>query len=429
MNARPAVSVVDAAVCESFPQARCINIDWLEVYVLEPLRTPHDAQFFREQGFIVHERDYGTRMYHEMFVLEGTDGLPLLEVRRRPKSAKDFCGIHDINGSHIRLVNRTCYFDNAAAIMSEFLSRYDYTFSRISRVDICLDFARFDRGDDPAKFMRRYMMERFTKINQADISSHGRDTWEQRCWNSVSWGSPKSQVTTKFYCKSLELKQKKDKPYIRQAWFESGLIDNPINVTKRDKDGNEKPVTVWRVEFSIASSVKGWYVVEEDGNARKKHSYRNTLDMYAGRANLIAVFSSLAKHYFHFKIYEKDKRKDRCADKVLFVWKPDETFYHVEHPAGTIGRDRELEHLRIKLERFKALHGAADVRSSCDILIRAISDDVMRNDLVNPFSQAELLALRTAISMRAAGDTRDPANIISSVRQFLIDNLDAPPFM
>ena len=60
---------------------RCINLDWLEVFCFE-IGEPHDADFFRRAGFVVDEREYGTRIYNQMFTLMGDDGHPLLEVRR-----------------------------------------------------------------------------------------------------------------------------------------------------------------------------------------------------------------------------------------------------------------------------------------------------------------------------------------------------------
>ena len=57
----------------------------------------------------------------------------------------------------LRLSNRTCYSDNAVQIMQDFLTKYDYEFVKIFRIDICLDFERFDSGDDPNLFLHRYI--------------------------------------------------------------------------------------------------------------------------------------------------------------------------------------------------------------------------------------------------------------------------------
>ena len=45
-------------------------------------------------------------------------------------------------------------------------SAYGYEIHHIARVDICMDFEKFDYGDLPRDFMRRFMENRYSKINQ-----------------------------------------------------------------------------------------------------------------------------------------------------------------------------------------------------------------------------------------------------------------------
>ena len=74
---------------------RCVNIDWLEVYVLEDnQRYPCNADYFRRHGYIVSEREYGTRQYKEMFTLQDHFGQGLIEIRRNPFSASSSQRIH-----------------------------------------------------------------------------------------------------------------------------------------------------------------------------------------------------------------------------------------------------------------------------------------------------------------------------------------------
>ena len=183
---------------------RCVNLDWLEVHCLEPYGDPHDAEYFRRVGLTVMERDYGTRVYREMFTVNDAQGNPFVEVRRAPYST-GYAGIHDERECHLRLVNAACYLDNAADLMQQFIDTYHYEFNRITRVDICLDFERFDEGDDPAVFLSRYLRQVYSKINQGNITAHGADRWNGQVWNSVSWGSPTSAIGTKFYNKTMEL--------------------------------------------------------------------------------------------------------------------------------------------------------------------------------------------------------------------------------
>lgn len=301
---------------------RCINVDWLEVYCLEPPDNwPLNADYFRGRGYQVVERDYGTRVYAEMFTILDQWGDGFIEVRRNPlaNTMRNERSFLEPYAAHIRLRNKWCYCDNAVAVMQEFLLTHDYALKSIYRIDICLDFEKFDMGDMPADFMRRYMAGKFTKINQSSIMAHGSDTWDGRTWNSVTWGSRTSMIGTKFYNKTLELASVSDKPYIRYAWRDAGLVDDPVSLLKFRPDGSYYKPELWRVEFSIKSSAAKWYIVEDyNGKKKRRISYPHTLDLYADRGKLLFVFASLCHYYFHFKHFEHGVRKDRCKDKILF---------------------------------------------------------------------------------------------------------------
>lgn len=400
-------------------RTRCINLDWLEVHCYEP-NEPHDAEFFRSRGFVVYERDYGTRVFAQMFTIQGTDGEPFLEVRRCPKTPilrQDEC--------RLRLVNRACYFDDAAVLMKNFITTYDYTFNRISRVDICLDFERFDSGDDPARFMRRYMEARYSKINQSNIHAHGSDQWHARVWNSVSWGSPTSDIGTKFYNKTMELydpiQRTFAKPYIRYAWQKCGLIDDWFTMQKTAPDGTIYTPDIWRVEFSIRSSVKKWFAIEIDGKSKNYQSIANTLDCYSSRDNMLLIFASLCNHYFHFKHYHENTRKDRCPDKVLFDFTVPQLTIKVGKDKTPVNRkpNRLLSSLIGKLRHYKETHIQRDVVNACNVLIRAIEDETYRYEMNQNFTREEIETLRHALSIHVKHPDTDAAVLLREVREFL----------
>ena len=406
---------------------RCVNLDWLEVHCLEPVGDPHDADFFRRVGLCVDERDYGTRVYREMFTVLDTKGNPFVEVRRNPFS-QGYQGLHAAEECHLRLVNAACYHDNAASMLQDFLDTYRYDCCRISRVDICLDFEQFDERDDPGAFLRRYLKHRYAKINQGNITAHGADNWNGQEWNSVSWGSPSSAIGTKFYNKTLELFDPSTgtyrKPHIRYAWLKCGLIDDFHKCLKEGKDGWYTP-NIWRVEFSIRSSVKKWFTIELDGKERNYQSIRNTLDMYDGRDRLLVLFASLAKHYFHFKYFEAGKRKDRCQDKVLFKFDGVQLTYKVgrDDVVNILGDGsrhlRPQDTLLRKLRVFQQSHPREDIHEACEVLIKAIEGDLLRSDLRNPFSFDELLTLQRALSMKSSGNNADVAILMKEIKEIL----------
>lgn len=384
--------------------SRCINIDWLELYCKESFDLyPCNAQFFREHGYMVRERDYGTRQYREMFVILDNHDMPFIEVRRNPVSgtdAKRVRGIFDPQSCHLRLSNRYCYADNAVTLLSEFLAKFDYTVVRIFRLDLCMDFEKFDKGDDPQKILKRYMEGKYTKINQSNVAAHGEDTWEQRNWNSLSWGAPTSMVSTKFYNKTLELKSCKDKPYIRYAWFCAGLVDDFQTLSKKGEGGKTYFPDIWRVEFSIRSSAASWYIVQ-DNNHKKPADVRieHSLATYATKDAQIKAFASLAYHYFHFKYYQEGVRKDRCPDKVLFDFK-DHTVYKLDRLLADRPKDRAVDALSRRLSLFRMQHPDIEVRNACQIIIDFIQQLKLKHTLPDPYDRSELHLLQLLIARR-----------------------------
>lgn len=416
---------------------RCINIDWLEVHALEPVDSPRTPEFFQKIGWEVAVRPYGTRFYTQMFTLIFPDGQRFLEIRRAPSAAnsKSAAQYFEPNSVSIRLVNRVCYFKQCAKLLDDFIKQYGFEFRRISRIDIALDFEKFDSGDDPQKFLHRFMKGRYSKINQCNIRAYGKDKWDGRFWNSISWGSPKSQIGTKFYCKSQEIREAKDKPYIRQAWASAGLVDDFIQLTKKDEKGVYYTPSIWRVEFSIQSSVRGWYTYEIDelGN-KQKHSYRNLLDRFYTDQQLIDIFASLCSHYFHFKVVEEKKRpslalqtirkdiewnnrekdlqrKDRCKDKELFKFNEQAEFYTIEKVATEKPQDLSIVRLLIKLQAYRETHFDKDLRKAIDILIHALNEERLRKSAVRPYDQDEVGLLRELIALRIHNHGANPYEV------------------
>lgn len=401
---------------------RCINIDWLEVHCLEPFDAPRTPEFFQRIGWDVSVRPYGTRFYTQMFTLLFPDGERFLEIRRAPSSSnsKSAAQFFEPNSVSIRLCNRTCYFKGCAKMLQEFIDQYGFEFRRISRIDIALDFEKFDSGDDPQKFLHRYLNGAYSKINQGNIRAHGKDLWDGREWNSLAWGSPKSQIGTKFYCKSLEIREAKDKPYIRQAWASAGLVADFIQLTKLGADGTWYKPSIWRVEFSIMSSVKRWFVMEHDelGNL-KKQSVPNILPYYYSDTQLLNVFASLSSHYFHFKHFEAGQRKDRCRDKVLFKFTEQDTFYKIEKVATERPKDRAVMLLINRLKAYRETHFDKAIRNAVDILIDHLNEELLRKSAVRPYDADEVGILRQLIALRISNHASNPLEVDKETAQQL----------
>ena len=425
------------------PKKRCVNIDWLEVYVLESKdRFPCNADYYRKQGYLVRERPYGTRVYKEMFEIVDEMNNPLIEIRRNPAAGEsDFNGLSEFS-SHIRLPNWMLYQGRPIDFLRDFLLKNDYIFKRIYRIDICYDFERFDSGDRPDKFARRYLQGVYRKINQCHLTAHGFDSWNGCNYNSLSWGSPSSMVSTKLYNKTLELKQaKNDKPWIKTAWMINDLIDNPCSMTKRDTKGNLYSPEIWRVEFSMKSEADGW-IVWEMQNRKKVHKQvmPHRLDMFDSPDKIWRRFQNLAYHYFHFKHVEylgdgkilevsqgrlvhsdvelKPQRKDRCADKVLFYWDEDLEFATLTAAPAPSKKNHRDEILRRRLIEYKLHHPQAAIRMACDEILKNI-ENIDKLRFVPLGDEKERMAMQIALTRKLGGDERSAIEIIAEVKALL----------
>lgn len=427
---------------------RCIHVDWLEIYCLEPLDTfPLNAEYYRNKGYQVREREYGTRVYKEMFELLNQNGDPVLEVRRNPASGdSEFSGLVP-ESCHLRLPNWILYQDNPVRYLMDVVLQHGYIFKSIFRIDIALDFQYFDTGEDPATFVRRYLKGRYRKINQCNLTAHGEDNWNQCDWNSLSWGSRKSMVSTKLYNKTKELKEgKSSKPYIRTCWMLAGLVDNPLSLTKRKADGTMEPVDIWRLEFSIKSSCDGFVVIEmQKGRKVEKKKFPHRLPMYDGDEKLWARFQDLCYHYFRFKHKEyielTDKydggvlesvhsegnkvlrRKNRCQDKILFYFDAGHQFMKLTSAPSDRKANTKEDILERRLRMFLAQHPTQDIEKAVHTILDAI--DLEKLQAYSPEKRLrEAKALQILLKWKMKGDGRSATELLAIIN----DMLDQPDF-
>ena len=334
------------------------------------------------------------------------------------------------------------YQGNPVQFLQEFLLKNDYIFKRIYRIDIAYDFETFDSGDSPARFAKRYLAGRYRKINQCFLSAHGNDTWSECKWQSLSWGSKSSMVTTKLYNKTLELSESKnDKPWIKTCWMVNGLIDNPMSMTKRNSLGELYKPEIWRVEFAMMSQADGWLTIEMNhANKPYKQTIPHRLSMFDSPDKLWQRFQDLAYNYFHFKVKTKKKihgglvaealskvhsdndegwqRKDRCPDKILFHWDEGHTFMKLSAAPSMSKPERDDESLKRRLILYRMSHSDEKVRLACDTLIQNI-ERVASLRFVPLGDNKDRLALQKTLAAKLNGDQRAAQDILQEMIELL----------
>lgn len=324
---------------------RIVGIDWLELYVNEGYGIDYSADGFRSRGYLVRERDYGTKTMKEMFTLLDDRGNPFVEIRRNPRGldAGAIQTVYQEGDAYVKLANMYCYDENPVSIMCEFLRRENYHIKKIYRIDLFTDFEIFDSGDKPANVVRRIVNHTYSKINQSHRRTSGEDTWTECLDNWVSWGRQGSMVNTKIYDKTKELKDTgMHKPYIIEKWRKAGYIDDVVNLTRE-----KQPVQMWRIEFSIKGNAKGWiYVDKSESGDSESHMLEHNLELYASRQGIVNAIANLVPYYFRFKIYEEGKRKSLCQDKILFIF--DDKEYEAGYRLTNEGDAERVRHVELE---------------------------------------------------------------------------------
>jgi hypothetical protein len=423
-----------------------VNIDWLEVSCEESNAVfPCNAEYFRSQGYFVHERDYGTRVWGEVFTIEDNEGHDWIEVRRNPPSGNsEFKGLTEFS-CRLRLVNAQCYHKDCVQLLREFMLRHDYIFKAIFRIDICYDFEYFDYGDQPSRFARRILERKYRKINQCKIHAIGDDRWSDYDWETLSWGSPTSMVSTKFYNKSKEIETvSTEKVYIPYAWFLAGLLDNPVSRTKIDAHGKEYKPEIWRVEFSLKSKAKRWLVIEDvSGKRMKKTEIPHTLDLYDAPDKLWRRFQDLAFHYFHFKVarykevrkgltrpllaepsHAEDRqpiRKSLCPDKLLFRWDKDHQFEQLDMKMRSAKPNNTMEILRRHLQNYRAQNEDVKQREAADIILEVLDREDLRRYTPKQV-MSEIYALQETLRIRMRYPEKDLVHTLAEIQKSFFDD-------
>lgn len=403
---------------------RCVNLDWLEVSCEESaFKYPCNPDYFRERGYFVHEREYGTRVWGQVFTIEDEQGHDWIEVRRNPPSGvSEFKGLTEYS-CRLRVVNAQLYVKGCVDKFRAFLAEHNYVFKRIYRIDICYDFEKFDSGDMPARFARRYLECKYRKINQCKLNAFANDTWTAFAWESLSWGSPHSMVGTKLYNKTLEIETiSKHKVYIPYAWFECGLIDHPLNHTKLSKSGELYKPEIWRLEFSMKSQADRWLVIESQAGKRvKKKAVPHTLSMFDSPDKLWQRFQDLAFHYFRFKKYEKDKRKDLCADKVLFHWDEDHDFHQLDMALRPSKPNNDMEILIRHLKQYRLECSDMKIRQAIDVMLEELESQNLRRFTPHQvFVETE--ALRRTLAIRMKHPEVEIMETYETIKQMLFED-------
>lgn len=223
----------------------CISVDWLQVcgYARDLALLSSNREIVG--GYVVRISSQGTRTFTRLItVCQSFNGdlIPLATIQCFPRSSalrKELC--------IVKLENRVLYSQKVFPCLMNILATFHIVYKGITRIDFCYDCNKFKNGVSPERFLRKYVSVPFEspqyvyRKNTKKFAVHmSRNKSGSQKIEYVRWGSDSSNKCCYMYDKSLELKEVKDKPWIRETWEKNGLINDDSN-------------HVWRCEISIKS--------------------------------------------------------------------------------------------------------------------------------------------------------------------------------
>lgn len=258
-----------------------LSIDWLAVHCegcfdeetikeieSKPLTLEHQV------NFSIKRLDYGNRQFKCIYEVSYRDRL-FAVVQANPAST-----ILSPKMVIVKLANYYLYRTDGITLFDMFLNYYQLKVKGLSRLDIALDFQLLNNGLMPERFIIGYMRGIYRHVGRSRGNAHFNQKGNDPItYNGISFGTNESATRVYMYNKTLELKQVKDKPYIRDKWRAAGFDMN--------KD-------VWRLEISLKSSAMKFK--DKTSGAQCHVTYESVHNM----GNVSRFFYTFAESLFSF---------------------------------------------------------------------------------------------------------------------------------
>lgn len=247
-----------------------ISLDWMQYYC-EKSMNEIPSTFATTKGmYEVEKQSYSTNLWLDVYIIKHR-GREFATLCCNPRNS----GMPE-RGCTLKLANRVLYshewLNESKQIMSEMGLRY----KGITRVDVAYDCNMLADGRSVPSFLMQYFSHapyceghiirsgsRKVTINATRSNKGSVEI------SAMRWGSKGSDIGAYAYNKSLELREVKDKPWIRETWERTGLIDsfNDEEWAKLSEKEKQRKIEqgdvqsyienpVWRFEISIKAHGK-----------------------------------------------------------------------------------------------------------------------------------------------------------------------------
>lgn len=296
----------DGNGCKSKHYPYCISVDWFEVccYGAPINQGDHAVKGMKYQ---VVDEQKSTRVFKKLYKVTHR-GLDYFYVQQEPISSALKRGL-----TLVKVANRVLYSEKYVSLLLDFLKYFHLQYKGVSRLDIAYDCNYFYNGRSPKKFLHDYIckpLEEKGGIYLANVKKHvaffEKSISSNAKYSYVKFGMGTGGRSAYMYDKSVELREVKDKPWIRKMWADNGLVD-------------DEKTHVWRSEISIKAQGKQLLNLDT-GELFALHP--TFLDTYEKICKLYHFYASKA---FDFRINEGQKNRRNFPPLRLFDTRIDVT--------------------------------------------------------------------------------------------------------
>lgn len=324
-----------------------ISIDWLQAYCAGATLAGGEVVPSKVGTLTVFEEDGGTANFAKRFTISCND-VEIATVLQCPKMgalARDL--------TEIKLHNRVLYTAEPARYLLNVIEALRLEYRGIARLDLCCDVNHLSGGGSVEELISRFVHTRegdenhLIRRGSAKYNLHGNNHRKATIRHeSIKFGSPQADIVPYIYNKSLELISEKDKPWIRDAWRQAGLVhlidkEGLQSMTAKELQArlNDEGVSryvrtgVWRFELSIKSHGKDILSLAQD------RLFRLELDHIGTQIGVEELFKSYAAKYFDFR-EPRGKRRIRDYSPITLFDYDKEVHYRPYRPSvcGDTGR-------------------------------------------------------------------------------------------
>ena len=247
-----------------------ISLDWMQYYCeRSPWAVP--SSFTTTKGnYEVEKQSYSTNLWLDVYIIKHR-GREFATLCCNPRNS----GMPE-RGCTLKLANRVLYSHEWLSESKQIMAEMGLRYKGITRVDVAYDCNVLAGGRSVPQFLMQYFSHapyceghiirsgsRKVTINATRSNKGSVEI------SAMRWGSKGSDIGAYAYNKSLELREVKDKPWIRETWEKAGLVDafnedEWAKLSEKEKQRKieqgdvtsyvEKPV--WRFEISVKAHGK-----------------------------------------------------------------------------------------------------------------------------------------------------------------------------